>query len=273
MAAASRCTIRPVQLPILIGVIHLPALPSSPLAAMPLDDIVRLAATEAAALQQAGFNALILENFGDFPTDVPPLVTACMTACAREVRRAATIPLGINVLRNDPRAALAVAVASHADFIRVNVHCSARLTDQGWIDGQAHNTVRERRALGADRIALYCDVDVKHAAPIAARDIGDEAEELAERAMADAVLVTGAGTGKSVRSDDLRKVRARVKVPVLAASGVTVESMGETLAACDGVIIGSAIRKGGRAGAELDGERVAAIAQTFARVANRSVGA
>jgi len=266
----------PVQLPILVGVIHLPALPSSPLAAMPLEDIVQRATIEAAALQKAGFNALILENFGDvpfYPSEVPPLVVACMTACAREVRRAASIPLGINVLRNDPRAALAVAVASNANFIRINVHCSARLTDQGWVDGQAHVTVRERHALGADKIALYCDVDVKHAAPIAPRDIGDEAEELAERAMADAVLVTGAGTGKSVRFDDLKTVRARVKVPVLAASGVTVDSIAETLAVSDGVIIGSALRRDGKAGADLDPGRVAAVVRSFNLAANRSAGA
>jgi uncharacterized protein len=189
------------------------------------------------------------------------------------VRRTVRIPIGINVLRNDPRAALAVAVASNANFIRINVHCSARLTDQGWVDGQAHVTVRERHALRADSVALYCDVDVKHAAPIAPRDIGDEAEELAERAMADAVLVTGSGTGKSVRVDDLKKVRSRVKVPVLAASGVTMGSMAETLAVCDGVIIGSALRKEGKAGADLDGQRVAAIARSFAEAANRTTSA
>ena len=239
---------------------------------MSLDELVQRAAREALVLEDAGFHALIIENFGDvpfFPTQVPPVVVACMTACAREVRRAVDIPIGINVLRNDPHAALAVAVASSADFIRVNVHCSARLTDQGLIEGEAHHTLRERHALGADRIALYCDVDVKHAAPIASRDIADEAEELVERAMADAVLVTGQGTGKSVRLEDLRKVRARVQAPVLAASGVTLQSMDETLAACDGVIIGSALRRDGKAGAELEADRVMQIAKAFQGSAGR----
>jgi hypothetical protein len=233
---------------------------------MPLDSIVERAAREASLLQDAGFHAVILENFGDvpfFPTSVPPIVVACMTACGREVRRAVRIPVGVNVLRNDPRAALAVAVASNADFVRINVHCGARLTDQGYIQGEAHLTVRERHALGAARVALYCDVDVKHAAPVAPRDIADEAEELVERALADVVLVTGAGTGKTVCFDDLRKVKARVRAPVLAASGVTTENLAETLAACDGAIIGSALRRDGTAGADMDPERVRKIAAAF----------
>ena len=112
-----------MQLPTLIGVVHLPALPGSPLASVPIDQIVRTAVAEAAVLQDSGFQAVILENFGDvpfYPTSVPPLVVACMTACACEVRKELEIGLGINVLRNDPLSALAIAFAARADFIRVN---------------------------------------------------------------------------------------------------------------------------------------------------------
>lgn len=239
---------------------------------MSLDDIVRRACAEASVLEDAGYHAIILENFGDvpfYPTNVPPLIVSCMTACACEVRRTVDIPLGINVLRNDPHAALAIAIASRADFIRVNVHCSARLTDQGMIEGIAHETARARRALGAERIAFYCDVDVKHAAPVAPRDIADEAEELVERALADVVLVTGAGTGKTVNLGDLQKVRQRVRAPVLAASGVTVATLEQTLSACDGAIIGSALRRDGKAGADLDPDRVVQIAKTFEQIAGQ----
>jgi len=264
-----------VQRPTLIGVIHLPPLPGSPLAALPIQDIVRRAAEESAILADSGFHAIILENFGDlpfFPHRVPSISVAAMTACACEVRRVVSVPLGINVLRNDASSALAIAIASRADFIRVNVHCAARLTDQGIVEGLAHDTLRERKALGAERIALYCDVDVKHAAAIAPRDIGDEAEELAERALADAVLVTGAGTGRSVALGQVKAVKARVHVPVLAASGTTEETLPEVLAACDGVIVGSALRKDGRAGAELEPARVRAFAEAFGRAASRGDG-
>lgn len=233
------------------------------------------ASTEASMLEDAGFHAVILENFGDlpfFPHEVPPVTIAAMTACACEVRRAVGIPVGINVLRNDARAAMAIAIASRADFIRVNVHCAARLTDQGIVEGLAHDTLRERKALGADNVALYCDVDVKHAAALAPRDIGDEAEELVERALADAVLVTGTGTGRSVSLDQLRAVKARVHAPVIAASGTTIQNLPDVLAACDGVIVGSALRKGGRAGEPLETARVSGFADAFARIAGAGSG-
>ncbi len=54
---------------------------------------------------------------------------------------------GINVLRNDGRAALAVAHAAQADFIRVNVLAGVRVTDQGIVEGIAHELLRDRSLL------------------------------------------------------------------------------------------------------------------------------
>ncbi len=72
----------------------------------------------------------------------------------------------MNVLRNDALAALGVAVAAGADFIRVNVHTGAMLTDQGIIQGEADQTLRMRRYLNAERIQIFADVLVKHAVPL-----------------------------------------------------------------------------------------------------------
>src|SRR5262249_52052000 len=148
-------------------------LPGSPRYAGDLSAIARAAEADARALEGAGFEAVIIENFGDapfFPGPVPPITVAAMTVCAVAVRSAAPrLALGINVLRNDADAALAIAVATDATMIRVNVHVAARVTDQGLIEGAAHRTLRQRRDLGGERIALLCDVDVKHSAALAAR--------------------------------------------------------------------------------------------------------
>src|SRR5262252_1791667 len=187
-------------IPSLIGVIHLAPLPESPRYGGDLAAVAAAAARDARALAEAGFDGIVVENFGDapfVPDRVSPVTVAAMTACALAVRAAAPgLPLCVNVLRNDAEAALAIAIAASAEMIRVNVHTGARVTDQGVIEGRAHVTLRERRALGADRVALLCDVDVKHSAPLAARPIGEEAEELVGRGLCDAVLVTGSGTGR-----------------------------------------------------------------------------
>ena len=112
-----------------------------------------------------------------------------MTAIALDVRQAVDLPLGINVLRNDAESALAIALAAGAQFIRVNIHSGARVTDQGLIEGTAHKTLRYRKLLGST-LKIFADADVKHSAALGARDLKDEVEELVGRACADAVIIT-----------------------------------------------------------------------------------
>jgi hypothetical protein len=256
----------PSALPSLVGVVHLLPLPDSPRYAGDLRAVVASAERDAHALAAAGFDGIVVENFGDapfVPGRVSPVTVAALTACALAVRAAApNAALGINVLRNDAEAALAVAIASSAEMIRVNVHTGARVTDQGLIEGRAHETVRLRRALGAERVALLCDVDVKHSAPLAARPIGEEAHDLASRGLADAVLVTGSGTGRGADRHDLDAVLAAVEVPVLVASGVTIETLGDVRAA-HGVIVGSCLRANGRAGEPVDVDAARRFAEAF----------
>jgi membrane complex biogenesis BtpA family protein len=256
----------PHSLPSLVGVIHLAPLPESPRYAGDFAGVVASAARDAKALAEAGFDGIIVENFGDapfVPERVSPVTVAAMTACAIAVRAAAPqASLGINVLRNDAEAALAVAVAAGADMVRINVHTGARVTDQGLVEGKAHETLRRRRALGADGVALLCDVDVKHSAPLAARPIGEEALETVERGLADAVLVTGSGTGQSAATRDLEAVLAAVHAPVLVASGVTIPTLAAVRAA-HGVVVGTCLRASGKAGDPVDAELARRFAEAF----------
>jgi membrane complex biogenesis BtpA family protein len=93
-----------------------------------------------------------------------------MAVIAEELRKASGLPIGINVLRNDAQSALAVALASGASFIRVNVHVGAAETDQGRIEGKAYQTLRYRKAIGAS-VAIFADVFVKHAQPAGTSDL------------------------------------------------------------------------------------------------------
>jgi uncharacterized protein len=251
----------------LVGVIHLPPLLGSPRAAEP-GASVREAARSARAL--SGYDAIIVENFGDAPFfagAVPPVTVAAMTACAIAVREAQPdIPLGINVLRNDPEAALAIAAVTGASFVRVNVHIGARVTDQGVITGDAARTLRTKRALGAE-VAIWADVDVKHSAPLGApRPIEQEVEDLTKRALADAVLVTGEGTGKSVDVEKLTRVkRAAGDVRVLVASGATIATLD--------IIVGSALRRGGIPGGPIDEALAASFLEAYRSLSDATASA
>ncbi len=256
--------------PRLVGVVHLPPLPGSPRAQASCADLALGVARDARALDDAGFDLVVVENFGDAPFfagRVPPVTISAMTACVLAVRDAAPrLAVGINVLRNDADAALAIATVAGAACIRVNVHTAARITDQGLIEGRAAETLRARRALGAQSVAVWADVDVKHSSALAPVDVAREAEDLVKRGLADAVLVTGEGTGRGVDLDKLRRVRGAVpQTEVLVASGATLDSLPQLAGHCDGVIVGSALRSDGKAGGPVDPARARTFAEAFRR--------
>ena len=124
----------------LIGVVHLPPLPGSPgYAGESLETIIASCQADLRALEGAGFDGVIFENFGDTPffkENVPAVTLTSMTriivGCGQT-----SLKVGVNVLRNDAFGALAVATATGADFIRVNVHVGTMATDQGLIEGKA----------------------------------------------------------------------------------------------------------------------------------------
>jgi membrane complex biogenesis BtpA family protein len=245
-----------------VGVLHLPPLPGSPRHEGGLETVLRPVLADASVLADAGMDALLVENFGDapfLPGRVGPETVAAMTTVTREVKRAhPTVPLGVNVLRSDGPAAMAVAHAAGAAFIRVNVHGGVVVTDQGIVEGLAHETLRMRDALGAG-VQIWADVGVKHAAPLFPRPLAMEARDLERRALADVLMVTGPATGAPCDIEEAEEVREAVDVPVLVASGVTAETVGGVLGRCDGVVVGSALRKHGRAGAPVQAERVRAL--------------
>jgi membrane complex biogenesis BtpA family protein len=255
----------------LVGVIHLAPLPGSARSALRAADVARMAAEDARVLAEAGFDLAMIENFGDTPFfagAVPRITVSAMTACAVAVRDAApSMRLGINVLRNDADAALAIAAVVGAACVRVNVHAGARVTDQGVVQGDAAATLRRRRELSADNVAIWADVDVKHSAPLAARPIEEEARDLVDRALADALLVTGSGTGRPVDVAKLEVVRKAVpSVPVLVASGAAIDALAALAPWSDGVVVGSALRADGVAGGRIDAERAFRFARQFREV-------
>jgi membrane complex biogenesis BtpA family protein len=249
-----------------IGVVHLPALPGSPDFSGGLTPVVERAVAEAALLQKAGFDGLIIENYGDLPffkAKVGPETVAAMTVAVREVRRSVEIPVGVNVLRNDYEAALAIAAACRCEFIRVNILVGAFVTPEGVIEGEPARVLRERRRVGPD-IKVFADVMVKHAGPLAATSIVDDALDAAERGKADCLIVTGPRTGSPPTGEDLKAVgagleEAGLSVPVVVGSGITPSNAEALLKLSNGVIVGSYIRKHGRAGEEIDFERALEI--------------
>jgi len=165
-------------------------------------------------------------------------------------------PLGVNVLKNDARAALAVAAAVGAEFIRVNVHAGAVLADQGIVQSDAYGTLRDRRLLGVD-VAIFADVGGKHAVPLAPVELEQTARDLVHRGLADALVVSGPATGQATPLAEVKRVRSAVpNVPLLIGSGVTAETAAEFLSVADGLIVGTSVKRDGDVEQPVDRARV-----------------
>lgn len=249
-----------------LGVVHLQPLLSAAAGPASFEAILAAAMRDAQALAQGGADGAIVENFGDAPfhrgtaaDPVPPDVAAALAVVAREIRLHTGLPVGVNCLRNDARAALAAAAVAGASWVRVNVLTGAAVTDQGVIEGDAAGVRDYRRQLGA-RVQLLADLWVKHAAPLAPVPLEHAARDLAERSGADALIVTGARTGEPVAPDFLLAVKRAVGgFPVWIGSGLTPDNAAGSWPLCDGAIVGSALKQDGDVRRPVDPARVRAL--------------
>jgi len=246
-----------------VGVVHLLPLPGSPRWGGNLDRVLDRAVKDARALRAGGAHGAVIENFGDLPFvagNVEPACVAAMTAALRECVAASRLPFGVNVLRNDGPAALAVALAGGGRFLRTNVHTGTMATDQGILEGRAAETLRDRARLRAGKVAIFADVLVKHGSPLGEREPRREAADAVERGLADAVLATGRATGLKADYREVAAVRDELPgVPLLVASGVEPLDLPVVAALADGVIVGTFLKKGGRTGNPVDPARVRAL--------------
>ncbi len=259
--------------PCLIGVVHLGPLPGSPrwIAEVrpeaPLERVLAAAVLDARTLASNGCDALVVENFGDVPfhpTHVPPETIAAMAIAARAVIEAAPgIPVGVNVLRNDARAALGICAATGAGFVRVNVHAGAAVTDQGIVEGRAFETLRERARIAPD-VAILADAHVKHATQLSRETLAESVEDLVHRALCDGVIVSGSATGRPPDAERVRAARSAAgDVPVLIGSGLDERNAAELLAHATGAIVGTSLKVDGRVANPVDAARVRRLRALF----------
>jgi hypothetical protein len=234
----------------LIGVVHLAPLPGAPgWSATAIDAILDAAVRDARVYQDSGFDAVIVENFGDAPffkNRVPRETVAALGVAARAVRENVKIPCGVNCLRNDGLAAIAVAAAANCGFVRINILTGAAATDQGIVEGEAAEVLRLRARLAPD-VKIFADVLVKHASPIAPRPIDEEIKDCIERGGANAVIVSGARTGSAPDVERLEAAAraAANRAPLLIGSGLTAENATILLAHSSGAIVGTSVKRDG----------------------------
>lgn len=246
----------------IVGMVHLQPLPGSPAYhGEKVDRIVEAALRDAAALKDGGVDGVMVENMLDLPfakaSDIGFETVACMVAAAREVKKATSLPLGVNCLANGVVQAMAVAIATGADWVRANEWANAYIADEGYTEAAAPRALRYRSFLRAEHVKVFADVDVKHGSHyiIADRSIEEQAMD-AEFFGADALIVTGSRTGVEPPLQRVRRVKRISHLPVLIGSGLDEQNVGRLFRFADGAIVGTSLKKEGKWWNPVDASRV-----------------
>ena len=244
----------------IIGMIHVPALPGTPKSNLSPAQIVDKVLTEARTYQQAGIDALAIENMHDVPylnRQVGPEITAMMTLLGKAVKQETNLPVGIQILAGANREALAAAHAAGLDFIRAEGFVFAHVADEGNMQSDAGDLLRYRKAIGAEEVQIFTDIKKKHSAHALTSDVDIvETAKAAEFFLSDGLIVTGAATGETASLKELEAVKTAVGLPVLVGSGVNLDNVGDYLSLCDGLIIGSWFKQDGHWTQPPDQDRV-----------------
>lgn len=244
---------------VVIGMVHLGALPGTPLydAAGGMQRIIDAALADIAALQDGGIDAVMFGNENDRPYTLkaPAASVAAMSAAIAAVRHAIRVPFGVNYLW-DPVASVEIAVATGAQFVR-EIFTGVYASDMGLWAPDCDGALRARRDLGRPDLKLLYNINAEFAAPLDTRPIALRARSAVFSSLADAILVSGPITGTAVDRSDLRAVREAVtQVPVFANTGVTEANVADVLAVADGCVVGTFFKEDGITWNKVDTGRV-----------------
>ena len=259
----------------IIGMVHLPALPGTPLydAAGGMQHVRDWVARDLEALQGGGIDAVMFCNENDRPyrLDADMASVAAMADVIASLRGELAVPFGVNVLW-DPRATLAVAAASGAAFAR-EIFTGAFAGDFGLWVRTAGDAFRYRREIGAEAVRLLFNINAEFAAQIAPRPLADVARSVVFSSMPDALCVSGPITGQPADASGLADVAQAVTgsgVPVLINTGFRAANATELLQYADGAVVGSSLKVDGVTWNPVEKRRVEELMRAVAATTNAS---
>jgi uncharacterized protein len=255
---------------IIIGMIHVQALPGTPLHKLSLPEIIEIAVKEAEIYQKSGIDAIMLENMHDIPylnNQAGPEIVAALTAIAAKIKDKIALPCGIQILAGANKAALAVAKACGLEFVRVENFAYAHVADEGFMESCAGELLRYRKLINAEDTAIFTDVKKKHSSHAITSDISiQEAVKTHEFFLSDGIIITGRSTGEKPSLSDLQQTKAATGLPVIAGSGITAENISSYWNHADGFIIGSYFKHQGFWKNELSPERIKTLLKVVSKL-------
>lgn len=247
---------------IVIGMVHLLPLPGSPEFGGSFQAVRDKALRDACTLAEGGVDGLLVQNRGDraFPLDhAYPETIAAMTLIVDEVVcavRDAGVAVGVQLLRYDIPAALAVAQICGADFIRAGALIGSTYSAQGIMHARPAEWWHYRQRIGAESITAIAEIASMHYRSVGDVPLSTLAADAVYHGRADAVGIADPDVDKMLGWAEEIKANSP-GIPIILGGYTNRENIACLLAVADGAIVGSAFEHGGRGG-EIDVEAVKA---------------
>lgn len=211
----------------IIGMIHL--------AGKNKAEILETAFNELKDFEKAGVDAAIIENYHGRISHVEMVL--------KEIQgKFPKLKIGINILPNDYQLAFILARKYHADFIQLDYVAGKYKDIGGDIQLDYKDYYKYRRAFSD--ILVLGGVHPKYYQPAEGSRLTKDLETAKNRA--DAIVVTGAGTGKETPLDKVVRFRTLIgnDFPLIIGAGVTAENAKQQLPIGNGAIVGSYFKDG-----------------------------
>ena len=239
----------------IIGVIHLKPLPGQ-IGFSAMENLIKQIVSSVEEFQKGGVDGILIENESDKPhtMTISKAQVAAMSVLAKEAVKKSEVPVGVTCLLLDWEANFAIAKATGARFIRLNVFVDTVMREvDTWttINTDCRGMIRinplevkaYRKTLSAQDILLLADIHVKYMLMLEPNKTIQESAKQAEIYGADAVIISGSRTGLPTKREDLIKAKEGGNLPVLIGSGLITQDVPKLLPYADGAIVGTAFEK------------------------------
>lgn len=241
----------------IIAMAHLPALPGTPRydTEKGVQHLVDWVRRDVKSLVEGGVDAVMFCNEDDRPYVFEAGIEqiAAMTRVITEAKPE-TIPFGVDFLW-DPKAAIAMAKATEASFIR-EVLTGVYESDMGLWAPDAGGFARYRSMIDADDVRVFYNVVPEFASPLGSRSEVERAHSAVVSSLADVILVSGKMAGAEADLSVIKDIKQHVDVPVLVNTGVKPHNVKDYLSVADGAIVGSSLKVDGYTWNPVDPENV-----------------
>jgi membrane complex biogenesis BtpA family protein len=245
---------------LVIGMIHVDALPGTPKYSGNVNKIIENAIEEALIYKSAGINGIMIENMHDVPylnNSAGPEITSTMAIIAYEIKKQTKLFTGIQILAAANQEAIAIAHSANLDFIRAEGFVFAHVADEGVIESNAGTLLRYKRQIGADNVMVFTDIKKKHSSHSLTSDLSIvDTAKAAEFFLSDGIVITGSATGEEVDIAELNSLKQNSKLPIIIGSGITSDNISNYYDLADLFIVGSYFKKEGNWKNKVDKDRV-----------------